>query len=136
MWFQFASGEEILSIERQIFIPEYSAPAGNFFRAPDHFKDKLVREGGCKALGAPPEGVPDNLPDVKFYEPKLDTTSSAILDLKQALSDERSNSSAMRAEMAAALHERDMALLKIHEMAEEIISLKSKLEDAGVEDEE
>lgn len=128
MWFQFAPNEDSISVDRMAFVAEWSSKEGNFFRAPAHFKDKLVLEGGCKALGGAPEGVPDTLPDLVFAEKPQDNASD-LLALKQQLSMEKSATSALRAELGATLHERDQLKLQVHELSEKILELETKIED-------
>jgi len=133
MWFQFPENEEIISVERQTFITEYTNNNGDrFFRAPDHFREKLVRDGGCKALIIPPEGVPDNLPPLAFPE-TAPGADDKVLMIQQELSNERSTSTALRAELGAALHERDQLRFQVHELTEELNDLKEKMEDQGLE---
>ena len=134
MWFQFPQDQHIISVERQVFVPEYTDDGGReYFRAPNHFKDKLVAHGECVALGGRPVGVPDDLPD--FTIPNV-VQEDQLLAMKQELSDERSTSSALRAELAASLHERDTLALQVHELTEEVEALKSRMADEGIEEDE
>lgn len=136
MWFQFAKGEDALSVDRQLFKTEYKNGNGeSFFRAPAHFRDKLVIEGGCKALTLPPAGAPDNLPELSIPDPQIAANNEAILAMKAELSSEKTVSSALRAELSAVLHERDGLKLQVHELTESMNELKARMEDEGVEEE-
>jgi hypothetical protein len=134
MWFQFAPGEDAVSIERQMFKSEYKNKQGEaFFRAPNHFAEKLAREAGCKLLGSPPDGAPENLPDFPILREQIDSTDARVLVLQSELSSERASTSALRAELAAVLHERDALLLQVHELSEELNEIKERHEDEGIE---
>lgn len=134
MWFQFAQNESSLSIDRMVFRAEYSTKDGDFFRAPDHFKTKLTSEGGCKALVQPPLGAPDNLPEMAIPEQPRDY-GGEVLALRGELSQEKSTSSALRAELGATLHERDQLKLQVHELTEKILELETKIQDEGLDEE-
>jgi hypothetical protein len=134
MWFQFAKGENLISIERQVFVSEWVDKEGNsFFRAPDHFASKLGRDGGCKVLVHPPYGVPDDLPDPNFQEQPQDNVDKSLA-LKQELSEEKSANSALRANWSAVAHENDQLKLQIHELTEKINELEARIDDEGIED--
>ncbi len=131
MWFQFPTGQDAISVERQMFTSEWKNEEGvHFFRAPGHFSGKLTKEGGCKLLIAPPLGVPKDLPDMPAIQmPQADGADEKLLSLQASLSDERSTSSSLRAELAAKLHENDSLKLQVHELSERINELEEKISD-------
>jgi len=114
-----------------MFTSEWKNEEGvHFFRAPNHFSTKLTKEGGCKLLIKPPPGVPKDLPDLPMMrEPQVDGTDEKVLSLQASLSDERSTSSSLRAELAARLHENDALKLQVHELTEKINELEEKISD-------
>ncbi len=135
MWFAFPHGLDAVSVEQQVFVAEWTNETGdNFFRAPKHFSSRLEREAGCRPLALPPAGVPANLPDVIFAEPKIDGTNEQIASLKALLSDEKSTSSALRAQLGAVMHENDRLKLQVHELTEENLELKDQADDEGTDE--
>lgn len=130
MWFQFPIGQDAISVERQMFTSEWTSEEGtHFFRAPGHFTERLVREGGCVPFLKPPVGIPDDLPDITFIEPQKDGSGNRVQILESLLSDEKSTSSSLRAELAAKLHENDALKLQVHELSEKINELEEKVSD-------
>lgn len=135
MWFKFAPNEGSISIERMMFATEWTNAEGeNFFRAPEHFREKLVKEGGCQVITGNPPGVPNNLPEITFQENQKDS-SDEMLAIKQELSMEKSASSSLRAELGSTMHERDQLKLQVHELTEKVLELETKIEDEGLDDE-
>ena len=137
MWFKFPEGTTAISVQQQNFRPEFKDESGrDLFRAPAHFASDILRNRGFEALGSAPEGAPEDLvaPDPLRDGVILDM-GARVAGLEAELSNERTNTSALRAELGAALHERDLLKLKLHEVTQELETLKSeaeeKLEEVG-----
>jgi len=63
MWFRFPEGTEQISVQQQVFVPEYrDAKGANFFRAPDHFAPIILSQTDCLAIRPEGEDVPTDMP--------------------------------------------------------------------------
>lgn len=115
MYFQFPEKVSSISVERQVFQPEFTDEEGNrFFRAPDHFADQIMSLNlGFKPVPRP-EGAPDDLP------------SSAVTDVVSTLSAEtaalQEENKNLRQMLNDASAERDQVVL-------ENKALKAKIEE-------
>lgn len=130
-WFRFPEGTDVVSIERQNFITEARDINGRgYFRAPDHFAGIIKSLPGF-SITDPPEGT--DLPDLPKSDPLRDSTISEqarkIEALELSVQNLQTDNSAMSANLASTLAERDDLKLKLHEMTMERDELQEKIEE-------
>ena len=124
MWFSFPPGCDVISVECQTFRVELTDETGvNYFRAPDHFANKILSSGGFKLIQHPPSGAPADLPQA---DPLRDGTIVELTKMVQAL--ER--------ELKTLREDHNSALAKANSLAGDKATLEGQLAKANAAVEE
>lgn len=130
MWFQMPVGCGGITVERQQFEPEFTDEDGRrYFRAPDHFANRILDIKGFVSVSQPP-GAPE---DLAKEDPKRDQTIAELASMRSAqdatIQDLRTDLQVAVSTIAALKNENGDLKRQVEELTAKVGDLEEELED-------